>query len=261
MLTWPAGSAFGLWRGSSRTALLTSGSLDAAQPWASVTKAAVAYGVARSVQNTEIDLDAPLGPPGSTMKHLLAHASGLGLEASDITAPVGTRRIYSNIGVDIAINSLLNSQELATWFKSNVNTPLQLSIEIAGRASSGAIGSTNDLARLGRAWLSGGELSNAVRTEFTSCFLPDLSGVVPGFGRFTPCAWGLGLEIHGEKAHWMGSRFSANSFGHFGQSGSLLLIDPDHDVVVAALAGAPFGEWAKQLWPRWMDWLFEEYVA
>jgi CubicO group peptidase (beta-lactamase class C family) len=254
---WPTGSRYALWQAGHSEPLLRAGSMDEVGPWASVSKAAVAFAVARG---GELNLQVPLGPPGSSLRHLLAHASGLGLEATDPVAAVGTRRIYSNVGIDIAISDVAGSDDLAQWFDREVAIALDLSATLSGRASSGAHGSVSDLGKLGLAWLQGPALSEAVRRDFSSVFLPDLSGVVPGFGRFSPCPWGLGVEIHGEKTHWMGSKFSPRAFGHFGQSGSLLLVDPEHSVVVAALAGEPFGPWATTLWPQWMDWLFSEFI-
>ena len=43
-----------------------------------------------------VDLDEPAGPPGATVRHLLAHASGLPFEGAAPIARPGTRRIYSN---------------------------------------------------------------------------------------------------------------------------------------------------------------------
>ena len=63
---------------------------------------------------------------------------------------------------------------------------------------------------------------------------PGLSGVVPGFGRQDPCDWGLGPEIRGHKSpHWTGRAQLAATFGHFGQSGSLLWVDPDAGLALA----------------------------
>jgi CubicO group peptidase (beta-lactamase class C family) len=65
-------------------------------------------------------------------------------------------------------------------------------------------------------------LADATRPTF-----PGLSGVLPGFGRQPDCAWGLGFEVRGGKQpHWTGSRNSPGTFGHFGQSGSFIWVDP-----------------------------------
>jgi CubicO group peptidase (beta-lactamase class C family) len=45
--------------------------------WASVTKLATAVAMLVAAEEGLVDLDEPAGPPGSTLRHLLAHASGL----------------------------------------------------------------------------------------------------------------------------------------------------------------------------------------
>ena len=49
--------------------------------WASVTKLLTALAVLVAVEEETVALDQPAGPPGATVAHLLAHASGLGPEA------------------------------------------------------------------------------------------------------------------------------------------------------------------------------------
>ena len=46
-------------------------------PWASVTKPLTALTVLGAIDDGLVSLDDPAGPPGSTVRHLLAHASGL----------------------------------------------------------------------------------------------------------------------------------------------------------------------------------------
>lgn len=43
----------------------------------------------------------------------------------------------------------------------------------------------------------------------------------------------------------------AASFGHFGQSGAMLLLNADEQIGLAATTTQPFGPWAVQLWPTW----------
>ena len=45
--------------------------------WASVTKPVTALACLVAAEEGTLDLDEPAGPPGSTVRHLLAHASGL----------------------------------------------------------------------------------------------------------------------------------------------------------------------------------------
>jgi CubicO group peptidase (beta-lactamase class C family) len=68
--------------------------------WASVTKPLTALAVLIAAEHGLLDLDEPAGPPGATVRHLLAHASGLAFEGDAILARPGTRRIYSNPAFD-----------------------------------------------------------------------------------------------------------------------------------------------------------------
>jgi CubicO group peptidase (beta-lactamase class C family) len=87
-----------------------------------------------------------------------------------------------------------------------------------------------------------------------------LRGVLPGFGGQDPNDWGLGLEIRGTKSpHWTGATNSPATFGHFGQSGTMMWIDPVARVGVVALADLDFGEWAAQAWPALSDAVLAEY--
>src|SRR5580658_10957729 len=61
----------------------TFGDLDAVSDWASVTKLLVALGVLVEAEQGVVDLDDPAGPVGSTVRHLLSHASGLGPDSEE----------------------------------------------------------------------------------------------------------------------------------------------------------------------------------
>src|SRR5262245_16279921 len=69
--------------------------------WASVTKLATACAVLVSAEGGILDLDEPAGRPGSAVRHLLAHASGLGFDPGPAIARPGERRIYSNAGYEL----------------------------------------------------------------------------------------------------------------------------------------------------------------
>ena len=124
------------------------------------------------------------------------------------------------------------------------------STRLQGRPSAGVIGSTQDLTTLAVAWLRPDAIAKATRDRQITPYLPDLVGVVPGFGRCSPCPWGIGPEIRGKKQHWMGE-WPDTSFGHFGQSGSLMLLDASENIGVVATTSVPFGPWAVELWPKW----------
>ena len=55
----------------------TDGAAEHVFRWASVTKPVTALATLVAVEEGIVDLDEPAGPPGSTLRHLLAHASGL----------------------------------------------------------------------------------------------------------------------------------------------------------------------------------------
>ncbi len=75
--------------------------------------------------------------------------------------------------------------------------------------------------------------------------------MLPGFGRHDPNPWGLGPEIRGEKTpHWTAPENAPQTFGHFGQSGTMLWIDPINEVTAIALGDRDFGDWATVAWPR-----------
>lgn len=227
------------------------GDLEGPRPWASVSKMAVALAVGVEQDWGLHDYDEVVGPDGATLAHLLSHASGLGREEGDPTAPVGTRRIYSNAGVDRAVRAVVGDHSASAWLDDRVFTPLGMrDTRLVGRPAADVEGSTNDLARLAVAWLRPDAISRPTRDRIVRPYLASLAGVVPGFGRFDPCPWGLGPEIRGEKSHWMGD-WPPTSFGHFGMSGALLLVNVDEGIAVAATSTEPFGAWAVALWPRW----------
>ena len=61
----------------------------------------------------------------------------------------------------------------------------------------------------------------------SSSTYPELSGIVPGVGRFAPCPWGLGFELRGDKSpHWTATNNSSRTVGHFGGAGTMFWFDP-----------------------------------
>lgn len=252
---WPIGSSAMVFQ--LRTGIVEvrgeAGDLDERRAWASVSKLAVALAFGVEHDWGLHDFTESVGPRGATIADLLSHSSGLGLEEGDPVAPIGTRRVYSNYGVDVAVAAVVGDRDAASWLAQRVFTPLGMTTtRLEDRAASGVVGSTRDLATLGVAWLRPDGLAVATRERMTTPYRPDLNGVVPGFGRFTPCPWGLGPEIAGNKHHWTGD-WPPESFGHFGQSGALVLLNAREQVGVVATSTEPFGPWAVELWPRWIS--------
>jgi CubicO group peptidase (beta-lactamase class C family) len=225
--------------------------------WASVTKLLTALAVLVGAEEGILDLDEPAGPPGSTVRHLLAHASGLAFEPGPPLAAPGERRIYSNPGFE-ELGRLLerrSAMSFDAYLGAAVLDPLGLaSTRLAGTAAAGLVGPLTDLAAFARALFAPSILAAETFQEATTVAFPGLSGVVPGVGRFDPCDWGLGFELRdGKSPHWTGTSNSPGTFGHFGGSGSFLWLDPDAGVALVCLAGLEFGDWALEAWPVLSD--------
>ena len=79
------------------------GDLDEVRPWASVSKMAVAlaFGVESDWELQRFD--EPAGPPGATLANLLATAADSGSKKAIPWSTVATQRIYSNYGIDLAV--------------------------------------------------------------------------------------------------------------------------------------------------------------
>jgi CubicO group peptidase (beta-lactamase class C family) len=225
--------------------------------WASVTKLVTAYAVLDAVEDGLVDLDELAGPPGATVRHLLAHASGLPFEGQTVIAQPGTRRIYSNGGFDILGALLAERDGLA--FEDAVDRRIldQLAMtdtQLVSRASEGLQGPLTDLAAFGRELLRPTLVTDATLDAATVTAFPGLIGVLPGVGRFDPLDWGLGFELRDAKdPHWTGSRNSPATFGHFGGSGGFLWVDPELDRVLVSLTDRDYGPWALEAWPPFSD--------
>ena len=225
--------------------------------WASVTKLVTAYAVLRAVERGDIALEEPYGPPAATVRHLLAHASGLGPEGSvPISAPERTR-IYSNVGFDL-LGALLEERSgrpAATVLEGDVLEPLGMTAtQLIGRPSAGLRGSLDDLARFGRELLRPSLTSPGTLAAATTVAFPGLAGVLPGIGRFDPLDSGSRLRA----SQWKGPALDGVTqfvldFGHFGASGTFLWVDPVADLALACLTGRPFGAWALEAWPALSD--------
>lgn len=250
---WPGSLAYVVLRlhGGLVERVAVSGDLDEVRAWASVSKMAVALAFGVESDWNLHEYSENVGPRGASIANLLSHSSGLGLEEGDPMVPVATKRVYSNYGFDYVVRAIVEKNPAANWLEDRVFRSLGMSSTVlVDRAASGVIGSTNDLAKMAVAWLRPDGLARETRDRIIKPYLPDLVGVVPGFGRFTPCPWGLGPEVRGEKKHWMGD-WPPASFGHFGQSGALMLLNADEGVGVVATSTEPFGPWAVKLWPEW----------
>ena len=226
--------------------------------WASVTKLVTALAVLVAVEEGTTALDEPAGPPGSTVRHLLAHASGLGPEPGPPVCAPGKRRVYSNAGF-VALGDHVAERSgipVGHYIREAVLEPLgmhgvRMDDPPAGLAAAGLSGNLDDLVRLAHEWARPTVISTATWDEAIRVQWPELGGIVPGFGRFDPCPWGLGPEIRGGKhPHWTGVTNAPTTFGHFGSSGSFLWVDRATGLAAVGLADRPFGPWAGRAWPE-----------
>jgi len=241
--------------------IATYGPRDVDFRWASVTKPAVALATLVAAEEGTIDLDEAAGPRGSTVRHLLAHASGLPFEGETPIARPGRRRIYSNTGFEQLADALARAAEMPfeDYLRAAVFEPLGMQAELRGTAAAGIHGTLDDLIALAREFQSPTLVAPETLAEATSVQFPGLGGVLPDVGRFDPNDWGLGVELRDAKQpHWTGQRNSPRTFGHFGGSGTFLWVDPEARLACACLADRAFGPWALEAWPRLSDAVLEE---
>jgi CubicO group peptidase (beta-lactamase class C family) len=229
---------------------------DEVQRWASVTKLVTALAALVAAEEGVIDLDEPAGPEGSTVRHLLAHASGLPFEPGAPTGRPGRRRVYSNVGFEKLADHIAERADMpfADYLAAGVLQPLGMRAELRGSPAADLHGSLDDLALLARELQRSTLVAPETLAEATTVQFAGLAGVLPDFGRFDPLDWGLGFELRDDKSpHWTGSRNSPRTFGHFGGSGTFLWVDPAADMALGVLTNLDFGDWAKEAWPRLSD--------
>jgi CubicO group peptidase (beta-lactamase class C family) len=233
------------------------GDLDHEFRLASVSKPLAALAVLVAVEEETVGLDDPAGPPGSTLRHLLAHASGLAFDGDRVLAAPGTRRIYSNTGIELAAAHLEAAAGVpfATYQREAVLDRLGMTrTELRGSPASDVVSVVDDMTRVAHELMVPTLLHPSTMAEATSPVFPELAGVLPALGRFDPNPWGLGFEVRGHKSpHWTGTRNSPETFGHFGGSGTFLWVDPPSGLACIGLTDRAFGRWAAEAWPVFSD--------
>jgi CubicO group peptidase (beta-lactamase class C family) len=227
---------------------------------ASVSKPVVALAALVAAEEGVVDLDEPAGPAGSTVRHLLAHASGLPFEGTESISQPGRRRIYSNEAFRVLAAHLAEAAQMpfADYALEAVSRPLGIGLDPSGDPGSGMHASLEDVLTLGLELLTPHLVADETRDEMVSVQFPGLTGVLPDYGRFDLLDWGLGVQLNTDPPSWMGARTSARAFGHFGGSGTFLWVDPEPGVACAVLTTREFGEWAKEAWPRLSDAVLDE---
>ena len=232
---WPAHNvAAGVVNGANTS---TTGDVHRVFELASVTKPIVAYGVLVAVEEGVFDLDTPLGPAGSTV-----------------------RQIYSSAGFEILADAIGEESgiDFPDYLREAVFDPLRMrDTNLYGSAGHGATSTVHDLLLFVAEVLQPTLLDAQTVADAASVQFPELSGIVPGYGMFKPCPWGLGFEVKGSKGasreHWTGTLLPPDTIGHFGQSGTFLWVHRPSMRAMAVLTDYAFGTWAKPLWSETND--------
>jgi len=243
-------------------AVASSGETTRSFRLASVSKLLAAYAALIAVEEGALALDDSAGPPGSTVRHLLSHTAGYGFDGPDPITGVGRRRIYSNTGIERFASYLAERAQMpyGTYLHDAVLAPLRMTnTELRGSAAHGVWSTVADLTAFCRELLRPQLVHQSSLDEATRVQFPGLPGILPGVGRFDPCDWGLGFELNaGRPGHWTGTEVSNRAFGHFGGSGTFLLVDPTVDHALVCLTDRDFGPWAIQAWPPLCDAVLRE---
>lgn len=231
---------------------------------ASLGKLLVGMAALVAVEEGTVDLEEAAGPEGSTVRHLLAHASGLPFEGDRSIARPGRRRIYSNTGIERFADHLASraGMPFEEYLRLGVLEPLRMAhTELRGSPAHAVWSSVLDLLAFCRELLRPTLVSPITLAEATRPQFPDLGGVLPDIGRFDPNPWGLTFEIRdGKHRHWTGHRNSPATFGHFGGAGTFLWVDPEARLATVALTDRDFGPWALEAWPTFSDAVLERYA-
>ncbi len=234
-------------------------------PWASVTKIATALTVLDAVQEGVVSLDDPAGPPGATLGDLLSHASGYIFDSERVICRPRRHRIYSNSGINAAAAHL--AAATGRPFKDELHDRVLDLLDLrhtwlVGQPASGMWSRIGDLATLAQELLTPRLILPRVVELASTPVLPELGGVLPGFGRQLPNTWGYGCEIRDRKSpHWTAARNSPATFGHFGMSGSFCWVDRQARLACVFLCDRDFDDWAVRWWPVFSGRILDTYAS
>ena len=263
--SWPSAHAAAAVVAKDGSLLGSHGDLSRRFALASVTKLLSSYAFLVAVEEGAFDLDTPAGPEGSTVKHLLSHTSGYDFAEKTVRFAPGNRRLYSNAGFDVLAETLeaATGMSFAEYLAEAVLQPLGMaSTSVEGSAAADGISTADDLVKFATELQAPTLLAPETHFQATHVVFPGLAGILPGYGRQKDNTWGLGIEIRSDKSpHWTGSLNSPETFGHFGQAGTFLWVDPVLGTACVTLTDKPFGPWAVETWAPFNDQVVAELRA
>ncbi len=246
----------------------THGDVDRVFALASVSKVLAAITTHVAVEEGTIGLDDDAGPEGSTVRHLLAHASGLAPDGDvQVLGPPGRKRIYSNLGFEVLAEFLGTRAGMPYGEYARLALVEALGLgqtDVSGSSAHEHRSSVRDLCTILRAAVGGELLASTTLGAMTTPAVPELAGVLPGFGKQDPNPWGLGVEVRGDKhPHWTAPENSPRTWGHFGRTGTFVWFDPDggpSGIGLVVLTDHDFDQWAIDAWPPLSTAVLDEHT-
>ncbi|MGH3628002.1 MAG: serine hydrolase domain-containing protein, partial [Sciscionella sp.] len=178
-LRWPVDTVAAAVIDSDGAVLGSVGEQDRVFPLASVTKLLVAYATLVAVEEGAIDWAEPAGPEGSTVRHLISHASGLNFTNHDVMAKPGTRRIYSSAGFEVLAEtiSVAAGMPFERYLDEALCQPLGLcATALLGSAGHGARSSCADLSRFAAELQAPTLIDPSTLAQATAVQFPGLDG-------------------------------------------------------------------------------------
>ena len=182
-------------------------------------------------------------PGDSTTTDLLAHSAGVAPDTLDQLAPPRTCRSYIDLAYDLAADAVAERSGIAFQdyldeapsSRSACTPPTSADPPVPGHGPPSTILSADR--RLAPARLIGETtLSRPSRP------ISPISTALPGFGTQRPNPWGIGPGDSGPQGSPLtAASNSPHTYGHFGQAGTMLWIDPMPAPPAVALCTEPFG--------------------
>ena len=147
---------------------------------------------------------------------------------------VGVRHQYQAVGHVLAskIMEMMSGEAMPYFYQNHLYRPLGCANSKFNYPATGSSGTAIDMARIGQMLLNGGSYGD--KYFFSPKTLAQMMPI-PGKDRFPPdqtLRWGVGIKTLDADG------LSDQAFGHSGGSGSLLMIDPKSDLVIAVARNA-----------------------